>query len=124
MVKDIDVLFCGNWESNKNIEETVRMAKEIAPDGKIVWFGRSTVPIDGVEVITNPSLDEIPILYNRAKCFLSMSKDEGWGRPVAEAMACGVPRIINENGGNREIEVVPWSNIANQLIKTLWPSKK
>lgn len=117
--RDIDVLFCGNWEENKNILETAGRAKELAPGGKIVWFGRSTIPLEGVEVINNPSLDEIPILYNRAKCFLSMSKSEGWGRPVAEAMACGVPKVINENGGNREIEVVPWSQIAKSFIKQI-----
>lgn len=126
--RDIDVLICGNYEPNKRIPETIDKAKaEYAKKGsppRIVWFGRHTVYGSEYENITNPSLDEIPRLYNRAKYFLSMSKEEGWGRPVAEAMACGVPKIINENGGNREIEVVSWSQIANQLIKTLWPSQK
>lgn len=122
--RDIDVLICGNYESTKNIPETLARAGGIGTRPRIVWFGRLTVPGNEYENITNPSLDEIPRLYNRAKCFISASKEEGWGRPIAEAMACGVPKIINENGGNREIEVVSWSQIANQLIKTLWPSQK
>lgn len=120
--RDIDVLICGNYEWNKAIDETLDRAKSHGE--KIVWFGRQTVPKTGVETISSPSIDEIVRLYNRTKCFISASKNEGWGRPIAEAMACGVPKIINENGGNREIEVVPWSNIANQFIKTLWPSQK
>lgn len=120
--RDIDVLICGNDESNKNIDETIYQANKIGK--RVVWFGRSTRSSGTVETINAPSIQEIPYLYNRARCFLSKSKEEGWGRPVAEAMACGVPKIINENGGNREIEVVPWSQIANQLIKTLWPSQK
>lgn len=120
--RDIDVLICGNYEWNKAIDETLNRAK--GHGEKIVWFGRQTVPKAGVETVSSPSLEEIVRLYNRTKCFISASKNEGWGRPIAEAAACGVPRIINENGGNREIEVVPWSNIANQFIKTLWPSQK
>lgn len=120
--RDIDVLICGNDESNKNIDETIYQANKIGK--RVVWFGRSTRSSGTVETINAPSIQEIPYLYNRARCFLSKSKEEGWGRPVAEAMACGVPRIINENGGNREIEVIPWYIIANQLIKTLWLSQK
>lgn len=121
--RDIDVLICGNYEPNKRIPETLDKAKEqYAKEGyppRIVWFGRHTVHGSEYESITNPSLDEIPRLYNRAKVFISASKDEGWGRPVAEAMACGVPKVINENGGNREIEVVPWSQIAKSFIKQI-----
>lgn len=98
------------------------MGKEqesIQKKSKIVWIGRSTYPIDGVENISSPSLDEIPRLYNRTKTFISASKEEGWGRPVAEAMACGVPEVINENGGNKEIEVVSWESIAKSFTKQI-----
>lgn len=117
--RDIDVLVTGNYEANKNMEATLERAKSIG--GRVVWFGRSVVPSAGIETVENPGLLEIPRLYNRAKCFLTMSRNEGWGRPVAEAMACGVPDVINENGGNRDIEVVEWEQIAKQFISTLWP---
>lgn len=119
--RDIDVLICGNYEPNKNIEETIARAK--GRGGRIVWFGRQTVPKDGVETISSPSLDEVVRLYNRAKCFISLSRNEGWGRPVAEATACGTPCIINENGGNREVDVVSWESIANKLTSVLWQRK-
>ena len=112
MRRDIDVLIEGNNESNKNIEETIKEAKKIGK--KIVWFGRQTKEVEGVENITNPSLDEIPILYNKAKVFLKMSKKEGWGRPIAEATKCGC-KIINKSGGNKDIELVTWDKIATQL---------
>lgn len=118
--RDIDCLIVGNYEENKNIEGTITRAKELVGEsGRIVWMGRVVQNIQGVDVIGSPRLDEIPTVYNRSKMFISMSKSEGWGRPVAEALACKVPKIINENGGNREIEVVPWSKIANQFIKTI-----
>lgn len=115
--RDIDVLICGNYEPNKNIESTVEYAKRLGQN--VVWFGRQARAFDGVRSISRPAISDVPRLYNRAKTFLSMSKEEGWGRPVAEAMACGVPKIINENGGNREIEVVPWDQIAKKIITKL-----
>lgn len=116
--RDIDVLISGNYEQNKNIDETIDRAKGYGKE--IIWFGRQTVPKTGIETISSPSLDEIVRLYNRSLCFLSMSKDEGWGRPIAEAKACGVPRVINLNGGNSEVEVVPWEKVAKQLIACIY----
>lgn len=116
--RDIDVLICGNYEPNKNIERTISIARRRGAKN-ITWFGRGVNKIDGVTAISNPRIDEIPILYNQAQSFISASKEEGWGRPIAEAIACGVPEVINENGGNREIEVVIWSDIAKKLIETV-----
>lgn len=82
-------------------------------------MGRAVQNIQGVDVVGGPSIDEIPKIYNRAKMFISMSRSEGWGRPIAEALACKVPKVINENGGNREIEVVSWQSIAKSFIKQI-----
>lgn len=120
--RDIDVLICGNYEPNKNIEATIEKVFELRrhSDYKIVWFGRNcggnSKKWEGVEVLEQPHVQEIPRLYNRAKVFLSMSKEEGWGRPIAEATACGC-KVINLNGGNKNIKVVKWEEIANQFIK-------
>jgi glycosyltransferase involved in cell wall biosynthesis len=115
--RDIDVLIVGNYEPNKNIDETIREAKKLG--NRVAWMGRATTHFEGIARFESPKIEEIPKIYNRAKIFLSMSKDEGWGRPIAEAVACGVPRVINRNGGNREIEVVSWDLIANQLIQEI-----
>lgn len=115
--RDIDVLIEGNYESNKNIDLTIKQAK--AYGERVYWFGRTTKAVAGITTIDHPQLEEIPRLYNRAKVFLKASKEEGWGRPIAEAKACGVPKIINLSGGNQKIEVVQWNQIANQLIKTV-----
>ena len=115
--RDIDVLLCGNYEDNKNIDETIREAKKIG--NKIVWFGRYTKQFEGVENISSPKLEDIPILYNRAKTFISMSKCEGFSRPIAEATACGF-EVLNYNGGNRDVEVVSWDTIGKELLNFLY----
>lgn len=112
--RDIDILIEGNYEGNKNIEATIAHAQSYRPK-TIVWFGRRTIEILGVRSITSPGLREIPTLYNRAKKFLKMSVEEGWGRPVAEAMACGC-EVINLSGGNQEVKVVTWESVAKELI--------
>lgn len=113
--RDIDCLVIGNDEPNKNIQNTIEKARSFGET--IYWLGRQTRTFDGVQSLEAVSISDVPRFYNRAKTFLSMSKSEGWGRPVAEAMACGVPTIINENGGNREIEVVSWESIAKSFIE-------
>ena len=121
MRRDIDVLIVGNDEPNKNIEETIKLAKKLIPmvekqkaKPKIVWIGRNTRAIEGVENISSPSMDEIVDIYNRSKVLVSMSHNEGWGRPIAEATKCGC-KIINKSGGNKDIKLVTWDSIATQL---------
>ena len=37
-----------------------------------------------------------------AQCFVSCSRSEGWGLPIIEAIACGVPAIVADFGGSTE----------------------
>lgn len=37
-----------------------------------------------------------------ADCFVSCSRSEGWGLPIIESMACGVPTIVADFGGSTE----------------------
>ena len=98
-VRDIDALIEGNNEPNKNIDYAIQKAKE---DGhkKIVWFGRETVPKEGVENISSPPQEEIPKLYQRAKHFYKYSKSEGFCLPLAEAMVSGCECHFHDMGGN------------------------
>lgn len=107
LTRDIDILIEGNYEPNKNIDEAIRVAKQakvlLEPekkDVKIVWFGRETHPVEGVECITNPKQDTIPDLYQRSKVFIKLSHSEGFCLPVLEAMASGCLVCTRNMGGN------------------------
>lgn len=47
--------------------------------------------------------DDLPVLYNLAEVFLYPSFREGFGMPVAEAMACGTPVITANNSSLVEV---------------------
>ena len=42
---------------------------------------------------------ELPALYRKAWCFTDFSLFHGFGRTVAEAMACGTPSVLTNSGG-------------------------
>jgi glycosyltransferase involved in cell wall biosynthesis len=46
---------------------------------------------------------DLPLLYNMASVFAYPSLYEGFGLPVAEAMACGVPTLTSRVGATAEI---------------------
>jgi len=43
---------------------------------------------------------QLAALYRSADCFVSTSRGEGWGLPLFEAMACGLPAIATDWGGH------------------------
>ncbi len=47
--------------------------------------------------------DDLPVLYSAAELFAYPSLYEGFGLPVLEAMACGVPVITSDNSSLKEI---------------------
>lgn len=42
--------------------------------------------------------NEMPMLYRFSDCFVLPTRGEGWGMPILEAMACGLPVITTEWG--------------------------
>ena len=43
---------------------------------------------------------QLASFYRSADCFVSTSRGEGWGLPLFEAMACGLPAIATDWGGH------------------------
>jgi glycosyltransferase involved in cell wall biosynthesis len=65
-----------------------------------------------IEYHHRPKNSELLLLYNRASIFVLPSLVEGMSLPPLEAMACGCPVVVTDNGGTNEYIV----NNVNGLV--------
>ena len=72
-----------------------------------------------VRVVGPRRHDEIPRWINASDVFCLATATEGWSNVLLEALACGVPVVTTDVGGNAEIirrpglgTLVPWNDVA------------
>lgn len=115
------ILYVGTLEPRKNITGLInayRLFKDMTPYSNyalVIGGGKGWMYSDIFELIKKLSLmndviflgyvqdKELPILYNAAKLFVYPSLYEGFGLPVLEAMACGIPVITSNTSSLPEI---------------------
>ena len=71
------------------------------PDLELAAFGSDAdltvdAPFDNLGRVENESM---PDVYRSARVFIECSEFHGFGRTVAEALACGVPCVVTDSGG-------------------------
>jgi glycosyltransferase involved in cell wall biosynthesis len=109
-------LYVGDTEWRKNLRGVLQALAGIPAHVKLVIAGkrapddpklRSWLDETGTsERVVLPGFvpdDDLPSLYGRARGFIFPSRYEGFGLPVAEAMACGCPVITSRNSSLPEV---------------------
>lgn len=72
------------------------------PHARVVCFGTQRRPASlsrRIAYVRNPSRKTLAKLYRDSRVFVCTSDFEGFGLPVAEALACGTPVVSTRNGG-------------------------
>jgi glycosyltransferase involved in cell wall biosynthesis len=111
------ILYVGRLNERKNIRTMIR-AMPLLTDRNISFVLSGSkdwkmspiaeeIKKSGIEnrIIQTGFVDEpdLPVLYSLAKLFCYVSYDEGFGLPVLEAMASGVPVVVANTGSLPEI---------------------
>lgn len=97
------------WSKVKGIEDFVKLSKMLKNE-KLILVGhmdeqyKKEFDEEKVEIIefTN-SEEELCYLYNQANVYLSLSKQETFGKTIAEAICCGTPVIVYDKTASPEL---------------------
>jgi len=142
-INGVFILYLGRLQGRKNLARVVEAYARVRAAGlphKLVLAGkpdslfqpvlariRELNIVDDVVLPGYVPAEDVPLFYSAAEVFVYPSLFEGFGLPVAEAMACGVPVItsrgssLEEVAGNAALLVDPLSedSIASALLQIL-----
>lgn len=94
------------WSDNKGLSSIINLAKTLEDNYKIILVGNVPnigLPKNIIHIQATNSVEELVSYYSLADVFLQMSKEETFGKVVAEALACGTPIVTNRHTANPEL---------------------
>jgi alpha-1,3-rhamnosyl/mannosyltransferase len=100
------LLAVGTLEPRKNLGRVIEAATKLGAELRVVGargWGRVAMEGRGVHWLGRLSDEELAEAYRGARCLVYPSLYEGFGIPVAEAMACGTPVVTSRASAMEEV---------------------
>lgn len=139
--KQVELLYVGRISKDKNIDfllHVYRKLRSLHPDIRLTLAGdgphllelqENCSDLPEVNFLGRIPYQELPQIYNRHDLFLFPSVTDTFGMVVLEAQACGIPTIVSNIGGPKDIvvhgetgfvlpvtEIQPWVNKISELL--------
>lgn len=115
---EILYVFAGEFSERKNQQMLIKVFAKVAqqmPNARLILAGEGTLLGDCKQQVTALGLQDqiifpgfvanIPVLYSMCDVCVSASKIEGLPFNIMEAMYCGLPCIVNDIKGHRDLVV-------------------
>ena len=97
-------LAVGTLEPRKNLPRAIEAARLAGVELRVVGAaGWGSVDTRGARLLGRVADDELAALYRGARCLVYPSLYEGFGIPVAEALACGCPVVTSRGTATEEV---------------------
>jgi glycosyltransferase involved in cell wall biosynthesis len=121
-----DILFVGRMGWNKNVDGLLRATAMASPDCTLRIFGArgherdeirrngAAAGVEQLDVSVTTSESALVDAYANARAVVLPSFEEGWGLPVWEAIACGIPVVASTGGSLPELapfSVAPFQSV-------------
>ncbi|WWT39291.1 methyltransferase FkbM [Microcystis phage Mel-JY01] len=103
--KEIIETFKRAFGNSENVKLIVNIDNPFATDGLLTTedrFEKYNLFSDNIEIVHHLDKNDYVHLLKTADCFISCARGEGWNLPLIEAMACGIPSIYSDWGGQLE----------------------
>lgn len=95
------------WGHGKGLEDFIVLSRRISDKQVIVLVGRipkdTVLPSSIIHIEATDSMFELAKLYSAADIFVHLSKEETFGKVIAEALACGTPAVVYNSTAMPEI---------------------
>lgn len=94
------------WAKSKGLYDIVELSKMLPSDCQIVLVGNLNENIGNSNIFNIPATENVEELaewYSTADVFINMSKEETFGKVVAESFMCGTPAVCFNSTANPEV---------------------